>query len=223
MKSRLLKDVRKIDNLETAWRVVQSNARLSHSDEVRNEIKDFADDAGFKLRSIRHQLSRGMFKFPPAKGIPIAKRDARGRKSDKIRPIVLAPVESRIVQRALLNVLVEVPALIPHLHTPFSFGSCRKHEDGRLVGVPAAIQCVLNAIEQGAEFVACADIRSFFTRVPKPLVIEIIKSAVDDNEFISFLRSAIDVELWNMAQLRSRASEFPIEEIGVAQGNSLSL
>ena len=35
-------------------------------------------------------------------------------------------------------------------------------------------------------------------------------------------REAIDVELSNMAQLRDKAVDFPIENIGVAQGNSLS-
>ena len=129
----------------------------------------------------------------------------------------------------MLNVLTELDALSPYVQTQFSFGGFRKrrmldpsNEDDGLAAVPAAIRCVLNEIEKGAEFVACADIRSFFTRIPKPLVTAIIASAANDSEFVSFFESAIHVELSNMAQLRERAREFPIEEIGVAQGNSLS-
>ncbi len=39
---------------------------------------------------------------------------------------------------------------------------------------------------------------------------------------MAFFEKAITTELSNMAELRSKASDFPIEEIGVAQGNSLS-
>ena len=39
---------------------------------------------------------------------------------------------------------------------------------------------------------------------------------------MAFFEKAITTELSNMAELRSKANDFPIEEIGVAQGNSLS-
>lgn len=50
----------------------------------------------------------------------------------------------------------------------------------------------------------------------------IISSAVNDEEFMNIFRLAIDVELDNLSELREKASLFPIEDIGVAQGNSLS-
>jgi hypothetical protein len=77
-------------------------------------------------------------------------------------------------------------------------------------------------IKRGARYVASADIRSFFTHISKPLVTSIIASVVNDQEFVAFLNEAIHVELSNLAELRERALDFPIEEIGVAQGNSLS-
>ncbi len=230
MPSDLIKAVRKLDNLERAWRVIQQNGRSSKSPSVRLELERFAEDAPHNLRSLKGQLGSGRFKFGKAKGIPIPKRDAKGSTTGKIRPIVLAPVESRIVQRATLNVLVEIEALKPYVATPYSFGGIRstrqRSEQGRrdeVSAVPAAIRAVLHEIEAGARFVATADIRAFFTRISKDYVLQVISSAIgDDHEFLGFLRSAVDVELENLALLKEKAAEFPTEEIGVAQGNSIS-
>lgn len=234
MNSNLLKAVFKLDNLERAWRVIHENGRVSKSEAVKLELEAFYEDSPHKLRSLHRRLLAGSFKFGKSKGIPIPKLDARGNKTAKIRPIVLAPVESRIVQRALLNVLVELPSLQSYVKTPYSFGGIRKERIAEesegvsvsppenLSAVPAAINAVLREIERGARYIACADIKAFFTRIPKAQVSGIISRAVNDLEFINFLESAIKVELSNLTELRSRAADFPTEDLGVAQGNSLS-
>lgn len=221
-------------NLESAWRIIQENGRSSKSDDVRADIAKYQEDAAGNLRSLQRRLSSGKFKFPPAKGIPIPKLDVKGKKTGKVRPIVLASVESRIVQRAILNVLVELPALKPFVKTEYSFGGIRsekskKAQTGdriprseRMSAVPAAVKAVLDSIEGGARFVACGDIQSFFTRISKPAVTKIIADATDDAGFTAFFSEAIRVELENLDDLRKYGADWPIEEIGVAQGNSLS-
>jgi RNA-directed DNA polymerase len=229
--SDLLKAVNKLDNLERAWRVIQQNGRSSKSETVRLELERFAEDAPHNLRSLMGRLVRGSFKFGKAKGVPIPKLDAKGKPTGGIRPIVLAPVESRIVQRAVLNVLIEIEALKPYIKTPYSFGGIRSNRQrneqeraAELSAVPAAIQAVLAEIGQGARFTASADIRAFFTRISKEHVLTVIGDAIGDGhaDFLAFLRRAITVELENLALLKEKAANFPTEEIGVAQGNSLS-
>ncbi|WP_324698523.1 reverse transcriptase domain-containing protein [Novosphingobium sp. RL4] len=225
-----MRAIRKLDNLEAAWRVIQQNGRASKSPLVRLELERFAEDAQRNLRSLQGKLSRGSFRFEKAKGVPIPKLDGNGRPTGKIRPIVLAPVASRIVQRALLNVLIDIDALKPFVKTPYSFGGIRslrkRGEQGRseeISAVPAAIKAVLDQIGQGAKFIATADIRAFFTRISKDRVVQVIGEAVgDDPKFLAFVRAAIKVELENIATLKNAAGQFPTEEIGVAQGNSLS-
>ena len=202
---------------------------MSTSKDIRQEVDDFAQTSGTRLRSIAHRLSRNKFEFAPSKGILSAKRDALGKKTGKVRPIVLAPLESRIVQRALLDVLMEYPQLEIYINTPFSFGGVRKSQSGRskggkaaLSGVPAAIECVLNDIGHGSRYYASADIKSFFTRISKKSVLETIGKIVQDTEFVAFLEQAIAIELANMEELREHADVFPIQDIGVAQGSSLS-
>lgn len=91
-----------------------------------------------------------------------------------------------------------------------------------LSAVPAAISAVLAAIKGGGHFIVKSDISDFFTRIPKSRAHSIIDDAVRNESFSSIFRSAIKVELSNMADLRSKADLFPLYEIGVAQGCSLS-
>ena len=220
VESPLLKEVRSRGSLERAWRTIEDNGRFSTSEAVRFEIEAFREKAFSKLPYISQRLRRGSFRFPPARAVPIPKGDKKNR-SD-IRPIVIATVESRIVQRSLLNVLTGIADLQPYFQNPNSFGGIKKSEHQSLAAVPAAIQEVLAAIGHGATYVSCADISGFFTRISKSAVLSIIEEVIKDRDFMDLLSCAIKVELSNMADLRERANKFPIYDIGVAQGNSLS-
>ena len=136
--------------------------------------------------------------------------------------MVVAKVEARIVQRAIHDVLISIPVIQAYIKTPYSFGGVKKLKSEEIAAVPAAIHAVLEAIGNGADFIIRSDITSFFTRIPKSTVTKIVANAVSDNEFLTLFEQAIAVELENMAQLRGHAKAFPIEDIGVAQGNSLS-
>jgi len=234
MASELLKSVYRIRNLEAAWRAIQENGRTSKSETIKAELEEFADNASHNLRSIQARLKRRSFKFGQARGIVIPKADLSGKRTGKFRPIVLASVEARVVQRAILNVLIDLPSLQPFVRNPHSFGGIRKtisassqqslqnSRDECLSAVPAAIKALLDEIGKGSDFFVSADIQSFFTRIPKNEVTAIIREAVKVDDFVELFSKAIHVELENMSSLRERAKLFPIEEIGVAQGNSLS-
>ncbi len=217
MASPLLTRVRSLRCLEAAWRNVRTNGLASKSDAVRKEIQAFDEDSAGKLRSLKSRLGHGSFKFPAARGVPIPKP---GKKD--IRPIVLADVETRIVQRAILDVLQGIDALQPFFRNLHSFGGIKRQKDEPLAAVPAAIKAVLDAIGSGARYIACADISAFFTRISKSSVSDIVGGAVADAEFSVLFRQAIHVELSNLARLREHADRFPTEDIGVAQGSALS-
>ena len=217
MASKLLTQVRSLRSLEAAWRNVRANGIASKSDAVQKEIQKFDEDPYRNLRSLKSRLGHGSFKFPPARGVPIPKP---GKKD--IRPIVLADVETRIVQRAILDVLQGIEALQPFILNPHSFGGIRRQKDAPLAAVPAAIKAVLDAIGDGGRYVVCVDVSAFFTRISKRTVSDIIGAAVADAEFMGLFRQAIHVELANLSRLREHADRFPTEDIGVAQGSALS-
>jgi RNA-directed DNA polymerase len=217
MQARLLQSVRKIETLGRAWRVIHESGRSSQSRDTRREIEEFARDAESHLNRIQRQLNVSAFRFAPAKGIEAPKKGKSGT-----RPIVVAPVESRIVQRAIHDVLLKVPSIRRRAENPYSFGCVRKLEGKDLAAVPAAIQAVLTAMNDGGVYVIRSDIASFFTKISKPTVTAIVAEATGELEFVELFNRAIALELENLALLRERASAFPIHEIGVAQGNSLS-
>lgn len=212
----LLKEVRSLRQLDAAWRVVRTNGLSSKSKSARKEIQVFADDAAHNLRSLQARLRCNSYKFRPARGVPIKKP---GKKT--IRPLVITDVESRIVQRAILDVLLSVQALQPYFRNPHSFGGIKRGKEDTLAAVPAAIEAVLEAIKAGACYIACADISSFFTRISKDAVTNIVADAVRAEDFMALFRQAIHVELANLATLRYK-KRFPTEDLGVAQGNALS-
>ncbi|HYT24676.1 MAG TPA: reverse transcriptase domain-containing protein [Candidatus Polarisedimenticolia bacterium] len=218
-KSGLTLQVRKRRVIEAAWFAIKRNARTSKSQETKNEIAAFEENLATNLKRLSRELQQNRFVFPPARGIKIPK-DKKDKAS--FRPLVVARVESRIVQRAIHDVLVSVPAIQKFVHTPYSFGGIRKKKDEDMAAVPAAIKAVLNSIGEGSRFVIRSDIAKFFTRIPKSAVTDIVAKAVEEKDFIELFARAIAVELENMEQLREHANAFPIEDIGVAQGNSLS-
>jgi RNA-directed DNA polymerase len=143
--SDLLKLARSLPRIEAAWSVVRTNGLSSKSELSQRDIQVFDDDAAHNLRSLASRLRRNSFKFPPARGVPIKKP---GRK--KIRPLVIGGVESRIVQRSILDVLLGVEGLQPYFLNPHSFGGIKRRKEDTLAAVPAAVKAVLEAIEVGA-------------------------------------------------------------------------
>jgi len=99
--------------------------------------------------------------------------------------------------------------------TPHSFGGFRREEGKEIAAVPAAINEVLKAIENGARFVMSADISRFFTRISKSTVRGIVLWRRSDDEFMALFDEAIKVELANLAELREKAEMFPIEDIAL--------
>lgn len=218
MKSKLTLQVRRGKTLRGAWLAIRRNSRTSKSEDTKNEVAAFEAKSDTNLKRLSAELQKGAFVFPPAKGIKVPKD--KGSKSS-FRPLVVAKVEARIVQRVIHDVLVTVPEIERFIRTPYSFGGIKKKDD-ELTAVPAAVQAVLEAIGNGAKFMVKSDITGFFTKIPKSSAIKIVSEAVDDAEFVALFSKAITIELENMAQLRGSAKMFPIEDIGVAQGNSLS-
>lgn len=220
MKARYIKQLRSLKTLEGAWRAIRKNARSSKLEATRLEALEFDEKSAERLDRILRALRAGKFVFEPSEGKKIKKKSG-------FRPLVVAPLESRIVQRAVHDVLVDVPALQSFVKTRFSFGGIRKDsvggcEGGNLSAVPAAVKAALDAIGEGMTHIVKSDISAFFTRIPKPVVTKIVADALKDSEFIDLFEEAIKVELKNLASLRGDANSFPIHEIGVAQGNSLS-
>jgi len=198
--------------LWNAWQVVQQNALQSRSADTAAEAKEFARDIRTHLNRIAAQLRDGRFKFRPQRGLLIRKRG----KSSK-RPIVVAPIESRIVQRAILDAVHLVPTIENQLKSGFNFGGV----PGSDYGVPRAIVKVHAAIQERPYFIR-TDIKSFFMNVPRERALRCVLDEIDDLAFARLFIDATATEIDDAQRYGDDVSLFPIHDEGVAQGSCLS-
>lgn len=215
----IAKQARSIRNLEKAWSVIRANGFRSTSKRTRNEIDQFSQVSGTGLRKIQTLLRQQSFDFGPSLGIPIDRGAAKQR-----RPLVISPLPSRIVQRSIHDCLINIPEIRAFVENENSFGGTKRRDDDGRSAVPAAISETVKEIKNGSKFYIRSDIKSFFTKIPKPAVLKIINKYVADKESRDLIKNAIYIELENMSKLRIQGHDglFPIEDIGVAQGNCLS-
>lgn len=205
-----LERLRARGTLRLAWQRVRESARRS-SPTTRAEAARFEEHADRSLARIAAQLREGRFTFARARGIACA-RPGKGP-----RPIVVAPIESRIVQRALLDVLRALPGFdAADLEAPTSFGGV----PGR--GTAGAVAAAIAAIKGGHTAYLRSDIVGFFRRIPRRRALDRVLAHVHDEGFARLLDEATRTELENLIDLGEAASIFPEDDTGVPQGCALS-
>lgn len=207
-----------MDNLYRAWTTVRANVLASGSDEFKAEVQSISESPLPYLRRIQARLQRRKFQFAAQKGV------LKKRRGKSPRPIVVSPIENRIVQRALLNVLQslnprlvtglgEIPSI---LRTPTSVGGVPER------GVPEAVALIRDAISKGATHYLRSDIQGFFQKIPRTAVVELVRAQTSDEAFAALFGAAMEVELANPDEVRDFLHLFPTDDIGVPQGSSLS-
>ncbi len=208
------KRVRSMGVLVGAWHAIRRNAETSQTASTKEKAREFGHDLPSNLRKLQDKLRKG-YKFAPAHGAALSKGPGKGK-----RPLVIAPLPDRIVQRAILDVLQQSPELADVkavLETPTSIGGI----PGR--GVDCAIKLIEDAWNSGCKFAAGSDIKGFFTKIPKGRVIEFLANAVPDASFVALAEKALTVELKNASQMAAKDLHlFPTGPDGVAQGCPIS-
>lgn len=213
-------EVRRLDNLWSAWHSVRRRALLSRDNDTLRDARDIDQNPSKHIRALHEALRRGDFRFAKQRGV------LKNKKGKTPRPIVISPVRNRIVQRAILDVLQsDKPAIakrlgdIPKvLATPTSVGGI----PGR--GSPEAVELIQQAIRRGATHHLRSDIQNFFMNIRKRDVLDYLMAQTGDLAFVQFVEDALAVELSNAEERKVRdwISLFPTGDVGVPQGSSLS-
>lgn len=197
--------------LFSAWRKIKSNGLRSTSFETRTGIEKFDRDAISNVKKIQRSLRTGKFEFEPQYGATV-KKGSGGK-----RGIVMASVQNRIVERALLETLQEKSKFIKAVNShPTSVGGVPNRS------VPHALQMIDEAFRSDQTQFVRSDISGFFDHIPRSSVLERIAEDVDDDAFNQLLRAATTTTLSNEVALGEDRSIFPTNEEGVAQGSPLS-
>ncbi len=109
-----------------------------------------------------------------------------------------------------------IPAIDTVAKTPSSFGGI-KGKDRR-----AAIAAACASIRAGSQNFIRSDIRDFFTKIPRHVVLDFLGRHIEDAKFLDLAKRAMETTLANLKQLGEDAALFPLGREGVAQGSPLS-
>jgi hypothetical protein len=233
----LFEEVRSEQNLFSAWRHVKRSALNSANKEIRGFAAEFEHQHQKHLRRIARQLREGRFQFDPVKGVLKDKKQRLASNKDP-RPIAIATLKNRVVQRGILQVLQ--PRIARDLRDPETryltisdprLGRINEVNRSKFVvgglmypfgGVRPGITLITDAISRGATYFYQSDIKAFFTKIPTSDVVAFVRQETKDDLFADLFAKALEVHLANKDELSTYASLFPAGGIGVAQGASLS-
>lgn len=236
-KSTLYQSVYSEANLFAAWRHVKRSALNSPRPEIRGEASEFENKHHTHIRRIARQLRDGRYKFSPVHGV-LKDKIERLKKNKNPRPVAIAKMEDRVVQRAILQVFQPrklVDPKDPNSKSELIYDSRlgrineinrSKYGVGGLLrpygGTEPAILLIMNAMKDGAKYFFQSDIKEFFTAIPTDKAVAIVLKATRDKRFSNLFSEALKVELDNEDELQSYSKLFPNGGLGVAQGGSLS-
>lgn len=233
----LFDDVRSESNLFSAWRHVKRSALNSKNTKIQGEAAKFEHSHQRSLKRIAAQLREDRFIFDGVEGVlkDKKKREAEGKNP---RPVTVASLKNRVVQRAILQVLQPRTAKnVRDINTKY-----RPTEDSRLGklnrinrskygvgglmspygGVQPAINLIMKAMTSGASYYHQTDIKAFFTKIQTASVVTTVLNETGDKKLAELFAKGLAVNLANKDELLTYAKLFPSGGIGVAQGSSLS-
>src|ERR1041385_6701723 len=103
------KKIRSEKNLFLSWNHIEQTGKQSKCEKTTKKIKAFSKNHWTKINKIQKQLKDRKFSFSNNQPQLIKKNNK------KFRPIVGLPIETRIVHRAILNVLQNEKFIKHHL------------------------------------------------------------------------------------------------------------
>jgi len=163
--------------------------------------QDYEQNLGANLADLHARIHRGSYRPMPSRRVYIDKPDG-GR-----RPLAVAALEDKIVQRAVLAVL---NAIYEEDFLGFSYG----FRPGR--GAHDALDALVVAIESHkVNFIIDADIRAFFDTVSQDWLIRFVAHRIGDARILRLIRKWLRAGIWEDGTIA-------VSEMGTAQGAVIS-
>jgi RNA-directed DNA polymerase len=163
--------------------------------------KDYEQDLERKLADLHGRVHRGAYRALPSRRVYIPKPDGRQR------PLAVAAIEDKIVQRAavvVLNAIYEADFL------GFSYG----FRPGR--GAHDAMDALVVAIEgKQVNFILDADIQSFFDTVSQERLVHLLEKRIGDRRMLHLIQKWLKVGVLEDGKVRA-------SDRGTAQGAVIS-
>lgn len=161
--------------LRLAWRQVRKNAGVAGIDLMTVEAFEQREEELLELS--QNKLKAGTYRFKPARRVLIPKEG-----SSKKRKLGIPVVMDRIVSQSLNLVLEEIydPGF-----TASNFGF-RRGKSQHL-----AIRHVQGIVQEGYEWCASIDLKSFFDEIPHGLILKLIRREIADEALVTLVARAL--------------------------------
>ena len=186
------------NRLEEAFYELKENAAAGVDGQT---WKDYGQDLKHKLTDLHARVHRGAYRALPSRRVYIAKSDGRQR------PLAVAAIEDKIVQRAAATVL---NAIYEEDFLGFSYG----FRPGR--GAHDAMDALVVGIESTkVNFILDADIRSFFDTVSQEWLVRFLEHRIGDRRLIRLIQKWLKTGVLEGGEVR-------VSDRGTAQGAVIS-
>jgi len=208
----LLGKVHTRKNLEMAWKEVSRFARLDSHGMSDQTIKDFSLGLKANLDFIRTELIKGDYNFGLLRGATIKK------KGGKKRPLRIADIRDRVVQRAIARILEKDLGQKFGLNNPASYAYIKKKS------TKSAIKKMLELHQSGYSVILEADIIDFFGTVDtNKLLNEMVFQNLSDESLNQLIEKVFKMEVGNKDMMPEEDWElYPESAGGLPQGGYLS-
>jgi RNA-directed DNA polymerase len=162
----------KRENLESAVRKVAQGKSASKPDGRR--CLRYARNSHQRVPLLQEQLRSGQYQPQPAQRVWIPKLGSK-----ELRPLGIPPVENRVVEMALRQV---IEPIFEHTFAEHSYGFRPGH------GAKDALRRVQHLLRQGKEWVVDADIKGYFDNIPQDKLLARVAEQISDGVVLELIQ-----------------------------------
>jgi RNA-directed DNA polymerase len=161
--------------LYRAWQQIRKNAGAAGIDKMT--VEEFERREEELLGVINRELRSGTYRFKPARRVLIPKEGSNGKRKLGI-PVVM----DRVVSLSIGHVFEEIFGVE---FTRSNFGFRRGKSQHQAIGY------VRSVVDQGYEWCASIDLRSFFDEIPHGLILKLIRRKIADERLVTLIARAL--------------------------------
>jgi RNA-directed DNA polymerase len=173
---KVLEKVSEPRRLLEAWQQVKRNAGAAGID--RMTVEEFENRKEEMFPIIRRKLEAGEYRFKPARRVLIPKEGSKG----KFRKLGIPVVMDRIVSASIALTFEEI---FDVEFTESNYGFRRGKSQHQ------AIEYVRRTVEEGYQWCASVDLKSFFDEIPHDLILKLIRRKIADERLVTLVARAL--------------------------------
>jgi len=171
----LMDKVWKMENLQSAVARVARHKSQQKPDGRR--CRRYAEQKDQRLPALQKQLQTGAYQPQPVKRVWIPKLG-----SQELRPLGIPPVENRVVEMAVRQV---IEPIFEQTFAAHSYGF------RPLLGAKDALRRVQQLLNAGLIWIVDADVKGYFDNIPQDKLLALMAEYISDGAVLEFIRRSL--------------------------------